>query len=108
MNACRLSRCREQFANRQVSQLDRHERSFKRFFGYRSVWRLLPSKYFDKCLLLLVTFLLRPLTFGLIYCEISVLAVLYFFRAILTTLWDIVSLVFWTLNLQWVFSTSKR
>jgi len=44
INPCSLSKCREQFENRQVSLLDRHELSFKRFFGYRTVWRLLPSK----------------------------------------------------------------
>jgi len=106
-NACRLSQCREYFANRQESLLDHHERSFQRFFGYRSLWHILPSKWFDKFLLLLVTFLLRPLTFGLIYFEIVVLTVLYFFRAMLTTLWEIVSLVLWTLSLRWVFSTFK-
>jgi len=107
-NACRLSHCREYFENRQESLLDHHERSFKRFFGYRSLWQLLPSKWFDKFLLLLVTVLLRPLTFGLIYFEIVVLAVLYFFRAMLTTLSEIVSLVLWTLSLQWLFSRFKR
>jgi len=107
-NACRLSRCREQFKNRQESQLDRHERSFKRFFGYRSIWRILPSKWFDKFILLLVTFLLRPLTFGLIYCEVVVVSVIFFFRAVLTTLYEVVVMVLYTLSLLWVFSSWKR
>jgi len=50
----------------------------------------------------------RPLTFGLIYSEIVVLALLYFLRALLTTLWDIVSLVSRSLSLRWDFSTSKK
>jgi len=107
-NACHLSSCRDQFTNRQESQLDRHERSFKRFFGYRSLWQVLPSESLDMFLLNMVTYFLRPLTFCIIYCEVIVISVLYFLRAVITSFSELLILVFWTLSLQWIFSSRKQ
>lgn len=47
------------------------EKSFARFFGYRSVLKVIPSTFFDIFLLALVFFVIEPCVYALIFLELA-------------------------------------
>eukprot|EP00299_Pterocystis_sp_00344_P014038 c6943_g1_i1.p1 GENE.c6943_g1_i1~~c6943_g1_i1.p1 ORF type:complete len:391 (+),score=75.08 c6943_g1_i1:66-1175(+) len=70
---------------RQSSRLWPHRQSgsFERFFGYRSVLKVIPSTFFDMILLILVFLVIEPCVYGLIYVELGIHAWLHLVKAIL-------------------------